>query len=91
MITEVVESVPSYQMYDGGFAYWKDSQNSYLPLTLSVVSRLQDLSRLGFVVAPGVLPGASKYIKNTFYTNTRPYCTMTDCSYSFPERLDMIA
>lgn len=47
-IDDVMMSISNYQREDGGFSYWTDSLNSDLSLTLSVLSRLQDLSSIGF-------------------------------------------
>ena len=91
-IDEVLGSVGSFQRFDGGFGYWNDSNYSDLSLTLSVVSRLQDISQIGFTIPSDILSQSSKYIKNLFYINRRPYCTDNDnfCKYSSTERLSMI-
>ena len=49
-INDVVMSIANYQSEDGGFSYWTDPLRSDVSLTLSVLSRLQDLSRIGFRV-----------------------------------------
>ncbi len=89
VISDVVHSVSSYQQPDGGFGYWIDSEYSDIHLTLSVVSRLQDLERIGFTLDPAVRTQVAKYLKNVFYTNTRPFCREY-CTYAVTDRLQMI-
>ena len=89
VISDVIRGLSTYQRTDGGFGYWTDSRYSDISLTLALVGRLKDLEQIGFQTTSEIRTKTAKYIKNTFYTNTRLFCVQ-NCTYTLTERLSMI-
>lgn len=89
-IREVILNLPSYQKSDGGIAYWSDSYESDIYLTVLMLSRLQEIQEAGFSLPEWFSDKALQYIKEKFYQNKRPYCLGEPCSFTQSFRLTMI-
>jgi hypothetical protein len=83
--------IKNFQHLNGGFAYWVDSETEDYPLTIKLVSALSEIRSIGYTPNDSMMESATKYLKERFYENKRPYCfDQKDCGWPVATRLATI-
>ena len=87
--------IKNFQHLNGGFAYWMDSETEDYPLTNKLVSALSEIRSIGYTPNDAMMESATKYLKERFYENKRPYCQANrfvddNCSWPVATRLATI-
>lgn len=83
VVGKILDEVPSFQRWNGGFSYWKNTQETWPYISAYAVYTLVQAKRAGQEVNDGVLKNGVEYLKRVmngtevcrYYTHTASNCT----------------